>query len=261
MSAGCLVNMTMMSVDQTGPKAAVNKLIWENTQGIVQSGPFKGMQLLDKESWPDGNLGTMVLGCYEAELHQDIERSIGFLSMLRTPPRIANIGCAEGYYAVGMGRRVPKAKIWIVDVNDKALAIAHETAQANGVELISGDLISNVFAEPDLIIMDCEGSEVEYLDIEKYPALAHAKIIVECHDTPENQCGWILFNRFKPTHSVSVLFESGRNPNEFRFLWPRSSIERWLAVSENRPCLMNWLVMEPHSPQVHLEEANEATAA
>lgn len=243
----------VMVVDQTEPKRAVNSYVWEQTKGIVASGPFKGMQLLDRESWPDGNLGTYALGCYEQELHSFIEKSINFLSLLRTRPRIVNIGCAEGYYAVGLGRRVSNARIWIVDVNDKALEIAHDTAQINGVELISGDTVDSMFAEPDLILMDCEGSEVDYLDLEKYPALAHANIIVECHDAPELQCGWIIHERFKATHSITVVFEGSRNPNDYRFLWVKSSIERWLAVSENRPCLMNWLVMEPHKPQVHSE--------
>lgn len=256
MSNGCsqeIQDAENFRIDQTEPKKLINRLVWQKTRGIVQSGPFKGMRMLERESWPDGNLGTMALGCYEQELHRPIEKSIAFVNSLRTSPRIVNVGCAEGYYAVGLGRRLPQAKIWIVDINDQALDLAHENAQINDVELISGDQVSTMFAEPDLIVMDCEGSEVDYLDLEKYPNLRHATIIVECHDTREQQCGMILHERFKRSHSIDVIFEGARNPNEFKFLRQQSSIERWLAVSENRPCLMNWLVMNPHQPQVHPE--------
>lgn len=257
MSAGCSQEIQAAAsfrIDQTEPKRLINQIIWQKTKGVVLSGPFKGIQLLERESWPDGNLGTMALGCYEQELHEHLERAISYLRAIPTAPQIVNVGCAEGYYAVGLGRRLPKSKIWIVDVDDKAIDIAHANAQNNGVELISGDVVENMFRDPDLIVMDCEGSEVDYLDLDRFPALARARIIVECHDAPERSCNEILYGRFKATHSIKVVLEGARNPNTFEFTRQMSSIERWLAVSENRPCLMNWLVMNPRQPQCHPED-------
>jgi hypothetical protein len=43
-------------------------------------------------------------GCYEHELHGEIEQLVtrGFDAVL-------NIGCGEGYYAIGLARRMPTA--------------------------------------------------------------------------------------------------------------------------------------------------------
>src|SRR5207302_4139553 len=70
----------------------------------VQGGPFAGMEFVSRSA--EGCLLPKLLGCYEAELH-------GFLARL---PEIAyetvlNIGCAEGYYAVGIKRLLPSARV------------------------------------------------------------------------------------------------------------------------------------------------------
>ena len=55
---------------------------------------------------PDGDLPPKLLCCYEAELHPAIERAAA-----RNPQLIVTIGCAEGYYAVGMARVLLAARV------------------------------------------------------------------------------------------------------------------------------------------------------
>ncbi len=85
-------------------KTDLNKWIHRKTNGVVQSGPFAGMKLSQNEVWKDGNLGTKLLGCYEKELHGFIEDEIKRLS--NRPSRIVDIGCAEGFYSVGLALRL-----------------------------------------------------------------------------------------------------------------------------------------------------------
>jgi methylase of polypeptide subunit release factors len=80
----------------------------------------------------------MWLGCHEEELHEVVHQQIARLQAL-AEPHIVNLGCAEGYYAVGMARRVPNAKVWIVDKDSKAIDIAHKNAAANDVYCRDGD--------------------------------------------------------------------------------------------------------------------------
>jgi len=68
------------------------------------------------------------LGCYEHELHPHVERLIG-----RTFDALLNIGCADGYYAVGLARRMPGAPVFAHDLNPKAQTGCREVAALNGV--------------------------------------------------------------------------------------------------------------------------------
>lgn len=73
----------------------------------VMEGPIKGMDFLPQSA--EGCHIAKLLGCYEQPLLPYIEAAIqaGY-------PTIVNIGCAEGYYAVGMARRMPKTGCWLL---------------------------------------------------------------------------------------------------------------------------------------------------
>lgn len=239
-----------MNIDPKA-KEPINDWIVAKTGGIVQTGPFAGMKLLSGKSWDDGNLGCQLLGCYESELHWAIESEIRRLSMIKSP-KIVNIGCAEGFYAVGLARRLPHATIYAVDNKDEAYDLTMRTAEANGVKNVVGkeSLSRVVMIEPDLVVSDCEGFEVEYLDPEKYPALINAVMIVECHDNVTLPCTRVLHERFSSTHGIKTINEGARDPNQFEILQALHSLDRWAAVSEGRPCMMHYLVMNPHQPRV-----------
>lgn len=53
-------------------------------------------------AWSVPNL----VGSYESELHLQIEQLI-----LERPQVVIDVGCAEGYYAVGLAQRLPDATI------------------------------------------------------------------------------------------------------------------------------------------------------
>jgi Methyltransferase small domain len=221
------------------PVRQIEEWLINLTTGIVQSGPFKGMKLLRERAWESGALSPMLLGCHEQELHFVIEEEIARLEKLENP-RIVNIGCAEGYYAVGLARRLPKATVWAVDSSERALRIAQDTAAANDVKIVSGEDISLVMAAPDLVVMDCEGHETVYADPQKFPGLLRAHMIIEMHGTMN-----IMLERFENLFSITAYQEGWRDPNDFEILRMSSSAVRWLAVSENRPSLMGWFVMRP----------------
>jgi SAM-dependent methyltransferase len=226
-------------------KDSINEYIWKYTKGVVQSGPFEGMQLVKEEAWKDGNLGTKCLGCYEQEMHEPVEQEIARLSKL-DKPEIINIGCAEGYYAIGMARRLPNALVRVVDISQESLDIANAAAQINKVLLLAGGQMNDVLDHPDLIICDCEGAETIYLDMERHPGVAKASMIIESHDYKDCPTTEILVKRFNETHTIShCLSETLRAPNNFDLLCRLSSHAKWLAVSEGRPSTQYFLYMVP----------------
>ena len=74
------------------------------------------------------NVAPKLLGCYEQELHQVIERCI------KTPYEcVVNVGCGDGYYAVGLARRMPNAEIKAYDLHEGRRALCKSAAEENGV--------------------------------------------------------------------------------------------------------------------------------
>ena len=79
----------------------------------VWSGPFKGMDFLPQST--HGCHIAKLLGCYEQPLQPFIEQAIR-----AAYPVVLNIGCAEGYYAVGMARRMPATRVHAFDIDPAA---------------------------------------------------------------------------------------------------------------------------------------------
>lgn len=225
-------------------RAELDAWLFERAEGSVQSGPFRGMKLSQDKAWKDSRLSPKILGCYEEELHGVLERHITRLKTIERP-KIAVIGAAEGYYAIGLKLRVPDADVFIIDSDEGAVVACGRNAAMNEVSLLAGAPLSVTMERPDLLVLDCEGAEVAYLDPEKFPSLIGAHIIVEVHNMPGQKTDEILVNRFCGSHRLNLLFEGPRNPNNYKPLATFSSDYRWMAVSEGRPCLMSWLVMEP----------------
>lgn len=230
-------------------KTELDSWLYGELEGVVQSGPFAGMRLLDKTVWQESRLAPMLLGCYEEELHGELETQIKRLSTLERP-KVGVIGCAEGYYAVGLGRRLPNARVFGVDLDERATAICREAALLNSVGLVTNPAIEQVMVDPDFLFLDCEGAEDSYLDLERFPNLRETHMVIEVHAYPDHRTDLILFERFRSSHHIQLVPEAGRNPNQYRWLQPLTSDYRWLAVSENRPCLMGWFILTPRGKVV-----------
>ena len=233
-------------------RSHINHLVKKSTKMIVQSGPFAGIRLVDSHSWGDGDISAKLLGVYEQELHQSIEKL-----HKNDYKEILDIGCAEGFYAVGLAMIFKTNKIHAFDSNPKALLITAEAASLNGVAdrvLLNGFCSSETIADiisgsgRSLIFSDCEGYEAELLcnDLAR-SALATSDLIVECHDYRDKRITPSLFASYFESHEISIIEAGGRNPNVFPFLSKLTDPERWQAINENRMCKMHWLVMEARS--------------
>ncbi len=80
---------------------------------VVMQGPLAGMDFLPQSA--EGCHIAKLLGCYEQPLQPFIEQAI-----TNAYPTILNIGCAEGYYAVGMARRMPNTQVLAFDLDPNA---------------------------------------------------------------------------------------------------------------------------------------------
>lgn len=124
----------------------------------VQLGPFAGMVYPPRVA-ANRHILPKLAGTYERELHPYFTTNPGY-------SRIIDIGCAEGYYAVGLARRwgIP---VVAYDTDRREREFCRELAMANGVDPLvelrslctAAELLTFPAHERILILSDCEGFE------------------------------------------------------------------------------------------------------
>jgi Methyltransferase small domain len=210
----------------------------------VAGGPFAGMDYGVQAS--EGGRAPRLLGTYEAALHPVIETVIA-----RAYPQVLDIGCAEGYYAVGLARRMPDATVHARDTNPAARTLCAKLAHANGVadrvvigaEVTHADLALCAKA-PTFVLCDIEGGEGRLLDPVLAPGLRSADILVEVHEGMQPGLLVALNDRFAPTHRVLRIDRSLRADLLPDWAEGLSDLDRLLLLWEWRATPTPWLWME-----------------
>jgi hypothetical protein len=195
------LNMALRHLAKWRAHVLENALV-ERSGDRVLSGPFKGMIYPTRTS--EGSRNPRLIGCYEASLAQVIEDIVagGY-------DTVVDIGAAEGYYAVGLALRMPRARIIARDTDQNAHAACAQIAEANGVSArveISGAVGHTDFAEiirgRTVIICDIEGAEESLLDPVAAPALRNADLLVEVHEGMKAGRIDLLNTRFGTSHDI-----------------------------------------------------------
>jgi hypothetical protein len=224
----------------------IQNTLLQQQASFVMQGPFAGMDFLRESA--EGCHIAKLLGSYEQPLHPYIAQAIA-----AAYPTILNIGCAEGYYAVGMARSMPNTQVLAFDVNPKAQEVCTALAQKNGVadRVKVGALFKpEDFAMYDnqkiLVVCDIEGAEKDLLNPEVSPALKGMDLIVESHECLESGITKILFDRFKDTHDITIIYDNGqRNLNDTPpWFSSMAHLDQLLAVWEWRSGPTPWLFMK-----------------
>ena len=212
---------------------------------VVMQGPFAGMDFLPQSA--EGCHIAKLLGCYEQPLQPFIEQAI-----TNAYPTILNIGCAEGYYAVGMAKRMPNTQVLAFDLNPKAQEVCAALAQKNAVSdrvkvgaLFKPEDFETHRNQKVLVLCDIEGAENELLNPEAAPALKGMDIIVESHECLIPGITKVLIDRFKDTHQITLINDDGQRNLQQAPQWFNNlaHLDQLLATWEWRSGATPWLVM------------------
>ena len=217
------------------------------THGLVVSGgPFEGLLYV-----PDA-IGSILLpkliGSYEYILHETVTNIVGGIK----PEKIIDIGVAEGYYLIGLGKNLPGTSLVGYDIDTRALDLTRKLYKKNGLsnqltlhnettpESLEGELAPNT-----LLICDAEGFEKEILDPTLVPALKTTPyLLIETHDCKIAGVTEVLKERFRATHSITEIPFSLVPQNEFDFLQDLSAAEYEAIAHERGDLEQKWLWME-----------------
>ena len=177
----------------------------ENHGNIVLDGPFRGMRY-PKDSLLSHNGVSILFGTYELELHQIVEEVAS-----RSYDKIIDVGCAEGYYAVGFALR-NNAPIYAFDCEPRERRHCRKMALINHVsDLVhvkswcSRRTLKSLAAGRCLIVCDCEGYEVHLFSEDVVKVLQSCDLIIELHEVPGVDTRATLLDRFKNTHDARLI--------------------------------------------------------
>jgi ribosomal protein L11 methylase PrmA len=167
-------------------------------------------------------------------------------------PTLLNIGCAEGYYAVGMARRMPNTQVLAFDLNPKAQEVCTALAIKNGVldriqvgALFKPEDFETYANQKVLVLCDIEGAEKDLLNPEAVPALKGMDLIVESHECLVPGITQTLIDRFKDTHNLTLVQDNGQRQLKDAPQWFNNlaHLDQLLATWEWRSGATPWLVM------------------
>jgi hypothetical protein len=207
------------------------------------------MAYIDETVW--GPITPKWAGTYEIEL-EDVIKTV----LESGYDRLVNLGCAEGYYAVGIALKVHEIEVYAFDIDPLArrqvrrLAKLNHTAERIFVlgECTHGRL-NELITGKVLVLADLQGDEAVLLDLDKVPKLREADLLIEVHETSTPVDGISgegkLTRRFAPSHVIDRRVSTGREywVDQHRELWqPRfSRAQIAKALDEARLSRQVWL--------------------
>jgi hypothetical protein len=237
-----------LNMEEEPKDERANALIDAVQDKIVFNGPFKGMKYPELKAI-GSTLIPKLVGSYEAELHSIVSAIID-----RSYNCVLNIGCGEGYYAVGLALRLTRATIYAYDIDDQARYLCKKMSVLNGVddrlliaeECTAEDLGKFNFPSDSIIVCDCEGYEMLLFNRSNLPNLINVDLLIETHDFIDIKISTALIDLFKETHHLKVIksLDDIEKAKSYCY-YPYENVSdlkyRKYIYQEGRPAIMEWL--------------------
>lgn len=220
--------------------------------GVVRHGPLAGLKYPELISI--GALYPKLLGSYESELHPWIEEvcDTGYSEVI-------DVGCAEGYYAVGLARRISQCMVYAYDTYAVAQELCARFAAANQVldririrASFSADDLSDIpIRRRGLILCDCEGGETQIFTEQARHRFADWDLLIEAHDFIDIGISTHLSELFQGSHQIRAIASVDDIQKAKTYQYPELEdldlATRKIILAEYRPTIMEWLFLKSRS--------------
>lgn len=222
--------------------------IYGSQELSVLNGPFKGMRYIDASN--GSQLLPKLVGSYEEPIHKWVYEII----QKGEYTTIIDVGCAEGYYAVGLALATKsKPRILAFDIDKYALENAKRLAEINGVsgtiyfnDKFNSSIVDKIYgANPKtktLVFMDVEGAELDLLNTIKDPAILRCDVLVELHDCFFPGVTEKIIEYFQKSHYLEIVVDYPWRANNY-FLNGKdfNKENEQFLFDEKRPMAMRWM--------------------
>ncbi len=190
-------------------------------RGEILSGPFAGMRYAE-EAAVGSSLWPKLVGTYESEL-------LPFMAEITQTgyQKIIDVGYAEGYYLVGLGRLFQQAELIGFDCESEAQRLCKANAEINGIEedrlKLFGAFDCEQFQqslgeEKTLVVVDCEGTENDVVSgLTREQRLA-ADWLIETHDHLVEGTTERMLKAFEETHELQEVATDVDHETKVRLL-------------------------------------------
>jgi len=221
---------------------------------VVSSGPFKGLKYTNTKSI-GSTIFPKLLGTYESELFSSL-----FGLLANDYDEVYDIGCAEGYYAVGVALKCPRTKVVAFDVNASARTLCRQLAEVNEVidridfhaHCTPQHLLAIDPTKRSLIISDCEGYEMQLFTEEVMVALRNSDLLIEVHEHKGASLS-SLIKILSNGHDVQVIDSVPDLLRAQQTTLPNAKnyplTQRVVLMSELRSHRMYWILACPRKPR------------
>ena len=235
-------------------KINLYKKISKITKHKVVNGYYKSLILSKNYSWNKYNvdLSSKLLGCYEEQVQEKIIQ----IKKKNNLKYLVVFGASEGFHALGLIKNKFFSKAFIFEKDYQSRKILINNSKINKIKKI------NIFAEADfssiasflnknakktLFLVDIEGEEFNILNKKNLHYYQNSFLIIENHANliKNSKLKNIFFKLINKNFNVNYLENGSRNPHKFKYLDFLNDDEKWIIMSENRPCTMNWLILSP----------------
>jgi SAM-dependent methyltransferase len=218
------------------------KLIFGNSTPKILKGPFKDLSYLRVST--GSVLLPKIIGSYEEPISNIIEKII----LDNKYKKIIDIGCAEGYYAIGLAKSLPECQITAIDTDSYALYLCKKLSKLNNaknvifVKEFTESIIKDSNSVNTLIICDIEGDELFVLNPNNYKFLLNCDLLIECHDFFKEGTTKSLLEFYEKTHQVEFILDYKTRINHYDI--PAFNYSQNVNLfDEKRPDGMNWLYL------------------
>ena len=219
------------------------------TEHVVRHGPFKGMNFGNARRESD-SIYAKLLGSYETEIHLFFEKVFK-----KKYSSILNIGCEDGFYAVGLALQMPNVAIKAFDSNSKAIQNSKELANLNNVgdrisfygKCTSANIDSLDMNERMLLVVDCEGDEGIIFNKNNAMLLAKSDLLIELHINIYPLLEKHFRELFDVTHKIYIVNSIDDHIKTLTYNFPETEgmdYETKRFMIGERNVFMQWMFME-----------------
>ena len=239
-------------------KSFLDKKIFNLTNGIVRAGLYKSLKLSKDQNWKnsiDCDLSPKLLGIYE----EQVQNKIIQLKKDHNLKYLVNFGSGEGYHAIGLLKNNYFEKCICFEIDKNTREILKKNSKLNDVEnkikIFNEANFNLVFKELNhdqikktLFLVDIEGHEFSLYNRDNLNFIKESFHLIENHEDYYRDKEKVseFYEMMNNNFSCEKLNNTGRNPFDFDEIKFLPDDERWLMMSEGRPCEMNWLVFKPN---------------